>query len=138
MGETSAAALQALALGKPLVVSELGWFAELPRDVARHIPVGGPEIEVLAEALEELTGDEDLRRTMGAAAVEYVRSEHDVERVAEQYLAVARVGGGGEAVSVTDRGAVAEIAQAAAEVEIGADSPELAAIARELRESDLV
>ena len=135
MGETSAAALQALALGKPLVVSELGWFAELPRDVARHIPVGGPEIEVLAEALEELTGDEDLRRTMGAAAVEYVRSEHDVERVAEQYLAVLEWAAGGGAV--TDA-VLAEIAQAAAEVEIGADSPELAAIARELRESEMV
>ncbi len=135
MGETSAAALQALALGKPLVVSELGWFAELPREVARHIPVGGPEIEVLAEALEELTGDEDLRRTMGAAAVEHIRSEHDVERVAEQYLAVLEWAAGGDAV--TDA-VLAEIAQAAAEVEIGADSPELAAIARELRESDLV
>ena len=135
MGETSAAALQALALGKPLVVSELGWFAELPRDVARHIPVGGPELEVLAEALEELTGDEDLRRTMGAAAVEHIRGEHDVERVAEQYLAVLEWAAGGDAV--TDA-VLAEIAQAAAEVEIGADSPELAAIARELRKSDLV
>ena len=135
MGETSAAALQALALGKPLVVSELGWFAELPRDVARHIPVGGPELEVLAEALEELTGDEDLRRTMGAAAVEHIRGEHDVERVAEQYLAVLEWAAGGD--TVTDA-VLAEIAQAAAEVEIGADSPELAAIARELRKSDLV
>ena len=135
MGETSAAALQALALGKPLVVSELGWFAELPADVVRHIPVGGREIEVLAETLEELTGDEELRRAMGAAAVQYVRSEHDLERVAEQYLAVLEWAAGGDAV--TDA-VLAEIAQAAAEVEIGADSPELAAIARELRESEIV
>jgi glycosyltransferase involved in cell wall biosynthesis len=83
MGETSAAALQALALGKPLVVSDLGWFAELPDGVARHVPVGGPELDVLADALEELAGDERLRRTMGDAAVEYVRAEHDLERVAE-------------------------------------------------------
>jgi glycosyltransferase involved in cell wall biosynthesis len=135
MGETSAAALQALALGKPLVVSDLGWFAELPDGVARHVPVGGPELDVLADALEELAGDERLRRTMGDAAVEYVRAEHDLERVAEQYLAALEWALGGESVA----GAVlAEIAQAAAEVEIGADSPELAAIARELRDSDLV
>jgi glycosyltransferase involved in cell wall biosynthesis len=135
MGETSAAALQALALGKPLVVSDLGWFAELPDGVARHVPVGGPELDVLADALEELAGDERLRRTMGDAAVEYVRAEHDLERVAEQYLAALEWALGGEPVADA---VLAEIAQAAAEVEIGADSPELAAIARELRESDLV
>ena len=30
MGETSGAAIRALSLGKPLVVSDVGWFAELP------------------------------------------------------------------------------------------------------------
>jgi glycosyltransferase involved in cell wall biosynthesis len=135
MGETSAAALQALALGKPLVVSDLGWFAELPDTVARHIPVGGPEIDVLYAALEDLADDERLRREMGEAAVEYVRAEHDLERVAELYLAALEWAVGGEAVADA---VLAEIAQAAAEVEIGADSPELAAIARELRESDMV
>ena len=30
MGETSAAAVRALSLGKPLVVSDVGWFSELP------------------------------------------------------------------------------------------------------------
>jgi glycosyltransferase involved in cell wall biosynthesis len=135
MGETSAAALQALGLGKPLVVSDLGWFAELPAGVARHIPVGGAEIDVLAGVLEELSADEALRRALGEAAVEYIRSEHDLERVAEQYLAALEWAVGGEAV--TDA-VLAEIAQAAAEVEIGADSPELAAVARELRESEIV
>jgi glycosyltransferase involved in cell wall biosynthesis len=135
MGETSAAALQALALGKPLVVSDLGWFAELPEGAARRIPVGGREIEVLAGVLEELSVDERLRREMGAAAVEYVRAEHDLERVAELYLGALEWAVGGEAVADA---VLAEVAQAAAEVEIGADSPELAAIARELRESDVV
>ena len=135
MGETSAAALQALALGKPLVVSDLGWFAELPGEVVRHVPVGGPEIDVLAAVLEELAGDEGARRALGAAAVEYVRTDHDLERVAELYLGALEWAVGGEAVSVA---VVREIAQAAADVEIGADSPELAVIARELRESEIV
>ena len=90
---------------------------------------------MLGDTLEELAGDERLRRTMGAAAVEYIRTEHDLERVAEQYLAALEWALGGEPVGDA---VLAEIAQAAAEVEIGADSPELAEIARELRESDLV
>ncbi|MBA3716972.1 MAG: glycosyltransferase family 4 protein, partial [Actinobacteria bacterium] len=125
MGETSAAALQALALGKPLVVSDLGWFAELPDGVARRIPVGGREIDVLADVLEELSANEGLRREMGAAAVEYVRTEHDLERVADLYLAAVEWAVGGEAVADA---VFAEVAQAAAEVEIGPDSPELVAI----------
>lgn len=135
MGETSAAALQALALGKPLVVSDLGWFAELPVTVARRIPVGGREVEILGDALLELTGDERLRRDMGEAAREYVRTEHDLERVADAYEGALEWALGGEAVSDA---VLAEIALAAAEVEIGADSPELGEIARELRESELV
>ena len=39
MGETSAMALRALAVGRPLVVSDLGWFAELPDAVAAKVPV---------------------------------------------------------------------------------------------------
>ena len=90
---------------------------------------------MLAAVLEELAGDGGARRALGEAAREYIRTDHDLERVAELYLGALEWAVGGEAVSVA---VVREIAQAAADVEIGADSPELAAISRELRESDLV
>ena len=32
MGETSGSVIRALSLGKPLVVSDVGWFSELPDD----------------------------------------------------------------------------------------------------------
>ena len=55
MGETSGSAIRTLSLGKPLVVSDLGWFAELPDDVALKVPVGGDEeIAALVAALERL------------------------------------------------------------------------------------
>jgi glycosyltransferase involved in cell wall biosynthesis len=38
MGETSAAAVRALSLGKPLVVSDVGAFRELPDEVAIKVP----------------------------------------------------------------------------------------------------
>ena len=40
MGETSGSVIRALSLGRPLVVSDLGWFSELPDDVALKVPVG--------------------------------------------------------------------------------------------------
>ena len=37
MGETSGTAIRALSLGKPLVVSDVGWFSELPDGVALKV-----------------------------------------------------------------------------------------------------
>src|SRR5207247_4009937 len=55
MGETSGSAIRTLSLGKPLVVSDVGWFAELPDEVALKAPVGGDaEVDGIAAALERL------------------------------------------------------------------------------------
>src|SRR5207302_7544041 len=87
MGETSGSAIRTLSLGKPLVVSDLGWFAELPDDVAFKVPVGGDEeIRAIAGAMERLAKP-GVAEQMGRAALAYVRSEHDLGSVAEQYVA---------------------------------------------------
>jgi glycosyltransferase involved in cell wall biosynthesis len=115
MGETSGAAIRALSLGKPLVVSDVGWFAELPDDVAIKVPVGGEqEVAALTAALRRLS-DPDAARAMGSAARALVERDHDVDRVAERYAAALEAAAGGDAV----RGAVLrEVATAAADTGI--------------------
>ena len=54
MGETSGSAIRALSLGKPLVVSDVGWFAELPDDAVLKVPV------------DEREEDDAARRARGA------------------------------------------------------------------------
>ena len=71
MGETSGVAVRALDIGRPQVVSDVGWFSELPDDVAFKVPVGDDEVDVLAARLEQLARDSDLRAAMGAAARSY-------------------------------------------------------------------
>jgi glycosyltransferase involved in cell wall biosynthesis len=83
MGETSAAAVRALSLGKPLVVSDVGAFRELPDDVAMKVPIGEGEIEALADALERAA----TSPAMGAAALRLARTEHGLDRVADAYAA---------------------------------------------------
>ena len=61
MGETSGMAIRALSLGKPLVVSDAGWFSELPDSVAAKVPVDELEVATLAAFLERLAEDDDLR-----------------------------------------------------------------------------
>jgi len=99
MGETSASALRTLSLGTPLVVSDVGWFSELPDDVALKVPVGGQEeVDALADALERLGGDEDLRTRMSASVREYVAREHDLGRTAQLYAAALEEAAGGASV----------------------------------------
>jgi hypothetical protein len=87
MGETSGSAIRALSLGKPLVVSDVGWFAELPDEVALKAPVGGDrEVDAIAAALGRLA-EPDVAEAMGESARAYVEREHDLERVASQYAA---------------------------------------------------
>jgi glycosyltransferase involved in cell wall biosynthesis len=131
MGETSGTAIRALVLGKPLVVSDVGWFSELPADVALKVTVGGAESADLAAALGLLAERPDARRAMGDAARELARTTHDLERVAElQAAAFERVAGGG----AVDSAVLREVSDAAASIGVAPGSPEASEIARRLSE----
>ena len=133
MGETSGTAIRALSLGKPLLVSDVGWFSELPDDVALKAPVDERETDRLAEALETLA-DPQVRATMGAAARALAEGQHDVARVAEQYVAALEEALGGRAVQDA---VLREVSEAAAAVGIDPASEEAAALARALDEVDV-
>ena len=99
MGETSGSVIRQLSLGKPVVVSDVGWFAELPDAVALKVPVDAGETDALYAALELLARDEGARASMSAPALDLVRREHDLERAAELYVAALEQAVGGEAVA---------------------------------------
>lgn len=88
MGETSGMAIRALSAACPLVVSDAGWFSELPDSVVAKVPVDEWEVETLAAYLDRLASDPGLRERLGAAGAEYARREHDLGRVADSYAAV--------------------------------------------------
>ena len=134
MGETSGTAIRALALGKPLVVSDVGWFAELPGEVALKVPVDTHEADMLTAALELLAQRPDVRTSMGAAAAELARRQHDVGRVADLYAAALEEAAGGRRVADAVLG---DVAQAAAEIGIEPGAAETGEIARRLAEVEL-
>src|SRR3954462_7060001 len=51
MGETSGSVIRGLSLGKAMVVSDVGWFSELPGDVALRVPVDEYEVPMLEAAI---------------------------------------------------------------------------------------
>jgi glycosyltransferase involved in cell wall biosynthesis len=125
MGETSGSVIRALSLGKPLVVSDVGWFSELPDDAVLKVPVDEVEVETLEAALAVAA---DHGPSLGAAARAYVEREHDLAYVADAYVAALEVAAGGDAV---DDAVLWRVAEAAAEVGID-DVTELAARLREV------
>ena len=76
-GETSASLLRVLAVGRPVIVSDYGQFAELPDGVAVRVELGEGESERLAVAVRELLGREEALRQMRAAARRHVAQVHD-------------------------------------------------------------
>jgi glycosyltransferase involved in cell wall biosynthesis len=134
MGETSAVVLRALSLGKPLVVSDVGWFSELPAEVALKIAVDDGETDGLEAALELLASREDARAEMGRAALELARRDHDLERVADLYAAALEEAAGGPAVVDA---VLREVSEAAAEVGIEPSTPQASELAERLVEADL-
>ena len=112
MGETSGSVIRALSLGRPLVVSDVGWFAELPDDVVVKVPVDEYEVAMLEAALGFAA---EHGATLGANARAYVEREHDLQRVADLYVGALESAAGGDAV---DDAVLLRIAQAAAEVGI--------------------
>ena len=131
MGETSGIVVRALSLGRPLLVSDVGWFAELPDEAALKVPVGEGEIPAIADALELLLRDPALRRRMGDAARALAQGEHRLERVAEAYVAALEEAAGG--VMVQDA-VLGEMARAAAETGLAANGRALSDVAERLRE----
>jgi hypothetical protein len=123
MGETSGSAIRTLSLGKPLIVSDLGWFAELPDDVAFKIPAGDGEEAALVAAFEALA-DPGAVRAMGARARAYVERVHGLERVAELYARALEQAAGSAAV---EGRVLRDVAAAAADVglEPGLLAPDL-------------
>jgi hypothetical protein len=125
-------AVRALNIGRPQVVSDVGWFSELPDDVAFKVPVGDDEVDVFAARLEQLARDSELRAAMGAAARSYAESEHDLGRVADGYATALEEHSGQEAVNDAVQNAVAS---AAADVGLEPRGKALGEIAERLREA---
>ena len=114
------------------MVSDVGWFSELPDGIAEKVPVDEAEVAVLAAAMLELAHDAERRVSMGRDAAEYARGM-SADHVAELYRrALVDVAGGG---AVRDRVA-GEIVRAASGI-AKPDDPLVPLIAARLREVGL-
>lgn len=84
-GETSGTVIRLLGLGKPLLVTDAGSFAEIPPGCAARVPVDPRETARVAALLVALAGDPALRRDLGESARRHARRHHALEASADGY-----------------------------------------------------
>lgn len=74
-GESSAAVLDCQNYGLPVIVNAHGSLADLPEDTVLRIPDTFSDLE-LAEAIDRLVSDSDLRSRIGSSARKLVLEDH--------------------------------------------------------------
>src|SRR5471030_2462054 len=119
MGETSHAVCRLAGFGLPLVVSDTGWFRELPGSFAEKIPVGGDEVWRLAHAMERLGFETDLALERGCAAAAWAVPRRP-ERIAEAYREVLEEAAAGWS---RPRGTSGRVAEALSRLGTGRPGP---------------
>ena len=87
-GETSAICVRLLGLGTPVVVSEGGWFSEIPDGCCARVGAGATEEDELVAVLEALASDPGPRQEMGRAAAVWAAHELSFEQAVDGYTAV--------------------------------------------------
>ena len=89
-GETSGTVVRLLGLGKPLIVSDAGAFAEIPDDCCAKVGLDESEEELLFAYLRRLAADEPLRHRMGENARRHAAAHHSLAGSARGYAEFLR------------------------------------------------
>lgn len=82
--------LEAMALGKPLVASDVGGHRELVRDRETGVLFRAGDCNALAAAILDVLSDESLRSRLVERGIQFVRQERSWEKVVESYEPVYR------------------------------------------------
>jgi SAM-dependent methyltransferase len=85
VGESSGTLLRSLGLGKAVLVSNVGSFAEYPDEICLKVPVDATEEDSLFEYLNLIVTRPDLRKALGERARRWVSQECNWNLVAQRY-----------------------------------------------------
>ena len=90
MGETSGTLLDAMGFGKPVIVSNIGSYREIPDSCCWKVDVDENEEELLYQYLCELVKNRKLREIMGKNGREFIRKNNNWGDIALQYIDLMR------------------------------------------------
>jgi len=86
VGENSGTLMRALGLGRPVLVSDIGAFSELPDEICAKVPVGAGEEDCIFEYLNLFASRPEVARELGARGRSWVARECSWDLVAGRYV----------------------------------------------------
>ena len=86
MGEASGSQLRIWAHALPSLVTQVGWYSDLPQDAVAHVRPGEHEIPDIHAHLREFLSDPDSFKRMGESGWQILREQHAPESYADQLL----------------------------------------------------
>ncbi len=90
MGENSGSLLRMMGYGKPILVTNVGSYAELPDYAVLKIEPDIDEKELIKRFIQELVQDPDFRKAVGREARTYVEEECSIPKCAAAYAEFIR------------------------------------------------
>jgi glycosyltransferase involved in cell wall biosynthesis len=85
-GEMSGVAVRMMGLGVPVILTDNAENAAFPDDACLKLPHDEREEALLIEYLLALAGNPELGQAIGENARDYIRREHDLDRIVDAYL----------------------------------------------------
>ena len=124
MGETSAVVTQALQLGTPVIVSAVGWYAELPECVLK-VPSGDGATSALVAHVSRLAADRAGLKALGDATRRYAVANLNFHAVLARYAdAVADLANERSRARAIDRALYADAARALGDLDLSSEGRE--------------
>lgn len=90
MGETSAIVMRVLQAGVPVVVSDVGWYSELPEFVPKIQPATAGELPALIDVIKELASSPEAHQQARARVQAYVETDLDHNNTIKAYVDALR------------------------------------------------
>ena len=84
---TSANILKIMAFAKPVLVSDLCEFLDIPETCSIKIPLNETEGATMLQAFHTLYNHPEQRKTLGEQARTFILEQHSIQQAAEKYLA---------------------------------------------------
>jgi len=90
MGETSGTLLDAMGFGKPVIVSNVGSYKEVPDNCCWKVDMDESQEELLSQYLQELITNPELREVMGKNGRKFIETHNDWTMIASEYIKVIK------------------------------------------------
>ncbi len=130
VGETSGSLLRALGLARPVLVSDIGAFRDLPDEICLKVPVDSNEESQIFEFLQLLVTRPHLARELGQRGQDWVKRECTWDVVAVRYASFLNQVSGNAALGAPSARAAAAGASPAPAPPVERELPEPAETAR--------